>query len=130
MFLFFRYRKKTTKKSTENDQSEKSDNNITADFSDVENNHTSDTSSALPPTDPEVEDIKLGKVNVVDLFHSFLSNNFLIMDHSFLLLIFAYLLRHFSCIHNTNLVTPAVITDWFIHLIRSYCVPIVGLPMH
>lgn len=52
-------RKKTTKKSTENDQSEKSDNNITADFSDVENNHTSDTSSALPPTDPQVEDIKL-----------------------------------------------------------------------
>eukprot|EP00268_Persea_americana_P056177 TRINITY_DN6598_c0_g1_i2.p1 TRINITY_DN6598_c0_g1~~TRINITY_DN6598_c0_g1_i2.p1 ORF type:complete len:1598 (+),score=356.34 TRINITY_DN6598_c0_g1_i2:124-4917(+) len=53
-----KYRRKTTKKSTENDQSEKSDNNITADFSDVENNHTSDTSSALPPADPEVEDIK------------------------------------------------------------------------
>lgn len=76
MFLFFRYRKKTTKKSTENDQSEKSDNNITADFSDVENNHTSDTASALPPTDPEVEDIKLGKLNVVDLFHSFLVTTF------------------------------------------------------
>lgn len=76
MFLFFRCRKKTTKKSTENDQSEKSDNNITADFSDVENNHTSDTSSALPPTDPQVEDIKLGKLNVVDLFHSFLATTF------------------------------------------------------